>query len=101
MVEFIKEHIIYRFGIPQTIWISNLLNLVKSLENRRKFKKNANSIFLDSWWGELQLLLYSLRLFPNIVGMKNRNVKNQDLCYLKIHRSYVSNFWICCVLYYG
>jgi hypothetical protein len=30
--------------------------------------------------------------------MKNRNMKNLDLLYLKIYKSFVANFWICCVL---
>jgi hypothetical protein len=33
--------------------------------------------------------------------MKNSNVKNLDLQYLKIYKSSVANFWICCVLYHG
>jgi hypothetical protein len=39
--------------------------------------------------------------FPNIFGMKNRNVKNLDLCYLKNYKFSVDDFWICCVLCYG
>jgi hypothetical protein len=39
-------------------------------------------------------------LFPDIFGMKNRSVKTLDLLYLKIHKSSVSKFWICCELGY-
>jgi hypothetical protein len=27
-------------------------------------------------------------------------MKNLDLLYLKIYKSYVANFWLCCVLCY-
>jgi hypothetical protein len=37
-------------------------------------------------------------IFLDKFCMKNRNVKNLDLLYLKIYKSYVANFWICCVL---
>jgi hypothetical protein len=39
-------------------------------------------------------------LFPDNFGMKNRNVKNLDLLYLKIYKTSGPNFWICCVLCY-
>jgi hypothetical protein len=39
-------------------------------------------------------------LFTDSFCMKNRNVKKLDLLYLKIHKSSVANFWICCVLCY-
>jgi hypothetical protein len=60
-------------------------------------QKIANSILLGSWWGELQLLSDSPSMFRDIFSMKNRNVKNLDLQYDKIHRSSVSNVSICCV----
>jgi hypothetical protein len=37
-------------------------------------------------------------LFLDIVSMKNRNVKNLDLRYLKIHDSSVYNFDMLCVM---
>jgi hypothetical protein len=58
---------------------SKLLNLVNSLENCRKFRKNANSILLDPLWKIQQLLLYSHSLILDIFSMKNMNVKNLDL----------------------
>jgi hypothetical protein len=85
-------------------WISNsicvLLIPVKSIENCKKNQKNANPIFMDSWWKVLQLLLFIPELFSNIFDMKNRNVRNLDLLYLKIHECSISNFSICCVLGY-
>jgi hypothetical protein len=59
--------------------ICKLLKLVKYVENHKKFKKNANSILLDSLWKILQLLLYSHSLILYCFNMKNRNVKNLDL----------------------
>jgi hypothetical protein len=41
-----------------------------------------------------------LSCFLIVFCMKNRNVKNLDLRYLQIFKSYVANFWICCVLGY-
>jgi hypothetical protein len=49
----------------------------------------------------LQLLLFLTELFPNILSMKNRNVQTLDLLYLKIHKSSISKFLICCVLGYA
>jgi hypothetical protein len=38
-------------------------------------------------------------LFPDNGCMKNRNVKNLYLLYLKIYKSYVANFWdMLCVM---
>jgi hypothetical protein len=39
-------------------------------------------------------------VFPDNVCMKNRYVKNLDLFYLKIDKTSVANFRICCVLCY-
>jgi hypothetical protein len=55
---------------------------------------------LDSLWKLLQLLQSLAILVPDGFCMKNRNVKNLDLWYLKIHESSVPNFWICCVFGY-
>jgi hypothetical protein len=89
-------------GTPVQKWISNrivvLQNLVKFVENRRKKQKNANSILLDSLWRILQHLLFLPELVPDRFYMKNRNVENLDLQYLKIHKPSVSYFWICSVL---
>jgi hypothetical protein len=38
--------------------------------------------------------------FPDILCMKNRKLKNLDLLYLKIYKSTIVEFWICCVLCY-
>jgi hypothetical protein len=40
-----------------------LLILIKSLENHRQIKKDANTIFLDSWGRALQRFLNLSRLF--------------------------------------
>jgi hypothetical protein len=32
--------------------------------------------------------------------MKNRKLENLDLLYLKIYKTSIANFWICCVLCY-
>jgi hypothetical protein len=37
-------------------------------------------------------------VFPDHFCMKNKNMKNLDLLYLKIYKSSVANFMICCVL---
>jgi hypothetical protein len=47
---------------------------------------------LDSLWKTLQLLLYSPSQILDILNMKNRNVKNLDLPYLKIHEFSISKF---------
>jgi hypothetical protein len=73
-------------------WYMQMAETCKIFRKSYKIWKIANSILLNSWWEALQLLLYSPRLFPNIFGMKNRNVKKLDLWYVKIHRSSASNF---------
>jgi hypothetical protein len=71
-----------------------LLKLVKYVENRSKIIKMQTQFC----WTLLQLLLFLPELFTNTFGMKNRSMKNVDLRYVKNHKSYVANFWICCVL---
>jgi hypothetical protein len=80
--------------IVKCIW----LILVDSVENRRDNKKNENLILLDSWCKIPQLLLFLPEPVPDSFYMKNKNVKNLDLQYLKLYKSFVANFWICCVL---
>jgi hypothetical protein len=81
-----------------SIVYDELLILRKSIENCRTFRKMKTQFCWTPGEKYYNFCYSCLNCFLIILCMKNRNVKNLDLWYLKIYRSYVCNFWICCVL---
>jgi hypothetical protein len=73
------------------------LILVNYVENHRKSEKCETNFV-----GFVVKYPTTLLLWPELSSvsfcMKNTNVKNLDLQFLKIYKSSAANFWICCVL---